>query len=55
MPNILVSQLFLPFIAPLADLVTIMGILFGNGFTVLYYYLLFSDGRDDNCSHSIFI
>jgi len=40
-PTILVFQLFLPFIAPLADLVTIMGIYLGNGFTVFNIIIVF--------------
>ena len=41
LPNLLIFQLILPTIAPLADLVTIIGILFGNSWQVLIYYLLF--------------
>ncbi len=41
LPNLLIFQLILPVIAPLADLITIIGLLAGNGYMVLYYYLLF--------------
>ena len=41
LPNLLFFQLLLPIIAPLADLITIIGLLMGNGMNLLGYYLLF--------------
>ncbi len=41
LPNLLFFQLLLPIIAPLADLITIIGLLMGNGTNLLWYYLLF--------------
>jgi len=41
MPNILIFQILLPLIAPLADIVMILGILWGNGWHILAYYTAF--------------
>jgi len=41
LPNILVFQILIPLIAPLADLFMIVGILTGNGMMILEYYGLF--------------
>lgn len=41
LPNLLFFQLLLPIIAPLADLITIIGLLMGNGSSLLWYYVLF--------------
>jgi len=41
LPNILIFQIFIPLIAPLADLFMILGILWGNGAQIVTYYILF--------------
>ena len=41
LPNILIFQIFIPLIAPLADLFMILGIIWGNGVQILTYYLAF--------------
>ncbi len=41
LPNILIFQILLPLISPLADLFMIFALVFGNGGDILTYYLLF--------------
>ena len=41
LPNILVFQVLIPLVAPMADLFMVIGILTGNGWTILLYYGLF--------------
>lgn len=41
LPNILIFQIFIPLIAPLADLFMILGIIWGNGIQIFTYYLAF--------------
>jgi peptidoglycan-N-acetylglucosamine deacetylase len=41
LPNILVFQMLIPLIAPMADLFMLIGILTGNGWMILEYYGLF--------------
>lgn len=41
LPNILIYQILLPILAPLADLIMLAGILSGNAAQILHYYLLF--------------
>ena len=41
LPNILVFQMLIPLIAPMADLFMLVGILTGNGWLILKYYGLF--------------
>ena len=41
LPNILLFQIMIPFIAPLADLLMLIGIFTGNGLVILIYYSLF--------------
>jgi len=41
LPNILIFQIFIPLIAPLADLFMLLGIIWGNGEQILAYYLAF--------------
>lgn len=41
LPNILIFQILLPLISPLADLFMIFALIFGNAGDILYYYLLF--------------
>ncbi len=41
LPNILVFQILIPLIAPLADLFMLIGILTGNGLVILMYYGLY--------------
>ena len=41
LPNILVFQVLIPLIAPMADLFMLIGILTGNGWMILKYYGLF--------------
>ncbi len=41
LPNILIFQIFIPLIAPLADLFMILGVIWGNGLQILVYYLVF--------------
>jgi peptidoglycan-N-acetylglucosamine deacetylase len=41
LPNILVFQVLIPLIAPLADLFMLVGIFTGNGLVILEYYSLF--------------
>ena len=41
LPNILVFQILIPLIAPLADLFMFIGIFTGNGLMILEYYGLF--------------
>jgi len=41
LPNILVFQILIPLIAPMADLFMLIGILTGNGWMILQYYGLF--------------
>jgi len=41
LPNILIFQIILPLIAPLADFFMILGVLWGNGIQILSYYLAF--------------
>ena len=41
LPNILVFQILIPLIAPLADLFMLIGILTGNGWMILKYYGLY--------------
>ncbi len=41
LPNILVFQILMPLVAPLADLFMIIGIFTGNGLLILEYYGLF--------------
>ena len=41
LPNILIFQMLLPLISPLADLFMIFGLAFGNAGDIVYYYLLF--------------
>ncbi|HOY30985.1 MAG TPA: glycosyltransferase [Bacteroidales bacterium] len=41
LPNMAVFQIFMPLIAPLADVVLLISFIFGNFGTVLLYYLIF--------------
>lgn len=41
MPNILIFQIMLPLVAPLADIVMILGVIWGNGLHILAYYVAF--------------
>jgi peptidoglycan-N-acetylglucosamine deacetylase len=41
LPNILVFQVLIPLVAPLADVLMILGIIFGNGAVILAYYGMF--------------
>jgi len=41
LPNILIFQILLPLISPLADLFMVFALIFGNGGDILTYYLLF--------------